>query len=157
MSKNSLDFEGLEARLSSKKIYKLADVKHKLERVAFDIVRFKENDDTAALWQIQSADDGEYIVTLYDPKEEETVKTASLPWEVVLSKTAKELNLFYKGDPIGKVSLSQLGLPESELSHVERYLPKKLSENKKLVKAFLNDLGSSAKNAVLTKYPELGA
>lgn len=154
MSKFSIDYQGLENRIS-KKAYKLSDVKHRLETVAFDIVRFKDGDEGAALWQIQSADDGDYIVTLYS-EDEPTTKTASLPWEVVLSKTSKVLNVFYKGDPIAKVAVSRLGLPESEVNSVEKYLPRKLAENKKLVKALLADLDEPTKNLVLVKYPELG-
>jgi len=154
MRKFSVDYTKLETKLS-KKAYRLSDVKHRLETVAFDIVRFKDGDEGAALWQIQSADDGDYIVTLYDQKEEETVKAASLPWEVILSKTAKVLNIFYKGDPITKVATSKLGLPDTELDTVEKYLPRKLAENKKLVKALLADLDEPTKNSVLVKYPEL--
>ncbi len=153
MSKFSIDYTKLEGTLS-KKAYRLSDVKHRLETVAFDIVRFKDGDEGAALWQIQSADDGDYIVTLYS-EEEPAVKTASLPWEVVLSKTAKVLNVFYKGDPIAKVATSRLGLPESELDTVESYLPRRLAENKKLVTALLSDLDEPTKNSVLNKYPEL--
>lgn len=154
MSKFSVDYTKLESNLS-KKAYKLSDVKDRLETVAFDVVRFKDGDKGAALWQIQSADDGDYIVTLYSDEEAATTKMASLPWEVVLSKTTKELNVFYKGDPIAKVAAAKLGLPEKEIGTVEKYLPRKLAENKKLVKALLNDLDEPTKNSVLFKYPEL--
>lgn len=153
MSKFTVDFTKLENSLL-KKAYKLSDVKHQLETVAFDIVRFKDSDNGADLWQIQSADDGEFIVTKYE--EAEHKKTASANnWEVVVSKVAKTLNIFYKGDPIVKVASKNLGIPETELGSVEKYLPKKLAENKKLVTALLAELPESAKNEVLNKYPEL--
>lgn len=153
MSKFGVDFTKLEEQLL-KKAYKLSDVKDQLETVAFDIVRFKDTDKGADLWQIQSADDGEFIVTKYE--DVEAKKTASAnPWEVVLSKHAKTLNFFYKGDPIVKVASKKLGIADAELSSVERYLPKKLSENKRLVTALLSELPESAKNEVLDKYPEL--
>lgn len=155
MSKFSVDFDKLENKLL-KKAYRLSDVKDKLETVAFDLVKFKDGDHGAALWQIQSADDGDYIVTLYDDVEEQK-KTASLKaWEVVLSKTSKTLNVFYKGDPIVKVATSKLGISAEELNSVERYLPQKLAESKSLVKALLSELPESAKKEVLNRYPELG-
>lgn len=156
MSKDfKVDFTKLEDKLLNK-IYKHADVKDQLETVAFDIVRFKDNDKGADLWQIQSADDGEFIVTKYEDQDAETKKIASSnPWEVILSKAAKTLNFFYKGDPIVKVASKTLGIEESELGSVEKYLPKKLAGNKKLVSALLAELSQSAKNEVLNKYPEL--
>lgn len=154
MSKYQVDFDKLENKLL-KKAYRLEDVKHRLETVAFDIVKFKDGDQGANLWQIQSSDDGDYIVTLYE--EAEQTKTASKHnmWEVYLHKTANTLNVFYKGDPIVRVATDRLGIPVSELSSVESYLPKKLAENKILVRALLAELPESAKNEVLSKYPEL--
>lgn len=150
MSKNFIDYSSLENTIY-KKAYRLSDVKDRLETVAFDIVRFKDSDKGADLWQVQSADDGEYIVSLYQPDEE--VKTSS--WDVVASKTAGDLQISYKGDPLVRISAAKIGIPRSELSQVEVYLPEKLASNKKLVKALLNELPESAKKEVLSKYPEL--
>lgn len=160
MSKFGVDFIGIDfTKLEDKllkKAYKYSEVKDQLETVAFDIVRFKDSDKGADLWQIQSADDGEFIVAKYESEDAAVTKTASSnPWEVVLSKVGKTLNVFYKGDPIVKMASSKLGIDESELSSVERYLPKKLAENKKLVAALLSELPKSTKNEVLNKYPEL--
>lgn len=155
-SKFSLDFTQLEDKLL-KKSYKLSDVKDQLETVAFDIVRFKDNDKGAALWQIQSADDGEYIIALYEDEAENT-KTATAstnPWEVVLSKTSNTLNFFYKGAPLTKMSAVQMGLPASELELAEKYLPTKLAANTNLVASLLNQLPAAVKAEVLSKYPEL--
>ena len=153
MPKFNIDYNGLENKLL-KKAYRLADVQDRLETVAFDVVRFKDGDEASKLWQIQSADDGDYIVTLYeDGGDQNSAITAN--WEVVLSKTAKLLNVYYKGDPIVKVTTKTLGIPDGELPFVEKYLPTKLAENKKLVRALLNQLNEPAKNAVLNRYPEL--
>src|SRR5665213_1952428 len=151
MPNNTIDYDKLEEKLT-KKAYKLADVKDQIDRVAFDIVRFKSDDDTSRLWQIQSSVEGDYIVTLYD--EALVEKTASV-WEVVLSKTANVLNVYYKGDPLVKVATSSLGIPETEINSIPRYLPQKLSENKSLVRALLNQLNEPAKQMVYSKYPEL--
>lgn len=151
MSKNSIDYSGLANKIY-KKAYKLSDVQDQLETVAFDIVRFKDNDMSADLWQVQSADDGDYIVALYQPEEENKV---ACRWGVTLSKTGNDLQVSYKGDPLVRVAASKLGIPRAELSKVEEYLPSKLASNKRLVKALLNELPESAKKEVLNKYPEL--
>lgn len=150
MSKNSIDYSSLENKVY-KKAYRLSEVKDQLETVAFDIVRFKDSDKGADLWQVQSSDDGDYIVSLYQTEEE--VKTAQ--WEVLVNKTAGDLQISYKGDPLVRLSASKIGIPRAELNEVETYLPAKLASNKKLVKALLNELPESAKKEVLSKYPEL--
>jgi hypothetical protein len=150
MSKFSIDYSNLVNKIY-KKAYKLSDVQDQIEVVAFDVVRFKDSDKGAELWQVQSADDGDYIVALYQPEEE---KTASL-WEAVVTKTAGELHISYKGDPLVKIAASKLGIPPAEWSRIPEYLPSKLAENKKLVRALLNELSNSAKEEVLNKYPEL--
>jgi hypothetical protein len=151
MSINKIDYSSLANKIY-KKAYRLSDVKDQLETVAFDIVRFKDSDKAADLWQVQSADDGDYIVALYQPDEEE-VKTAQ--WEVFVNKTAGDLQISYKGDPLVRIASNKLGVPRSELSKVQEYLPSKLASNKRLVKALLNELPPAAKQEVLNKYPEL--
>lgn len=148
--KSSIDYSGLSNKIY-KKAYKLSDIKDQLETVAWDIVRFRDSDKSADLWQVQSADDGDYIVALYQPDEE--VKTAL--WNVVFNKTAGNLHISYKGMPLVRIASNKLGIPSSELSKVEDYLPSKLASKKRLVKALLNELSESAKKEVLNKYPEL--
>jgi hypothetical protein len=150
MSKFSVDYSVLATQIT-KKAFRLADVKDQLESVAFDVVRFKDSDKSADLWQVQSADDGEYIVALYQPEEEE--KTAA--WDVSILKSSGQLQVSYKGDPLVRLNASRLGVPRSEINKVPGYLPAKLATNPKLVKALLNELPESAKNEVLAKYPEL--
>jgi hypothetical protein len=116
------------------------------------VVRFKSDDKGADLWQVQSADDGDYIVALYQPEEE---KKTVVSWDVLVSKTGSDLQISYKGDPIVRMASCKLGIPPTELHKVPVYLPTKLATNKKLVKALLNELSESAKKEVLTKYPEL--
>jgi hypothetical protein len=153
MSKFSVDYSGL-ANTITKKAYRLADVKDQLETVAFDVVRFKDGDKGADLWQVQNAEDGDYIVALYQD-DEEIEKSASGGWSVLVTKTAGDLQVIYKGDPLVKVACSKLGIPRNELHQIEQYLPQKLATNKKLVKALLNELEDSMKLAVFKKYPEL--
>lgn len=146
-----INYKQLEDKLL-KRTYKLSEVKDRIEKVAFDIVRFKDDDKGAALWEIQSADDGEFIISLYE--EPEQTKSAS-SWQVSLSKTADSIQFSYKGAPLVKLAASKLGIPANELNTVERYLPNKLASNKELVKALLSELSEPAKKMVYDKYPEL--
>lgn len=157
MSKYSVDYSGL-AKLT-KKAYRLSDVKDQLEKVAFDVVRFKDGDHGAELWQVQSADDGDYIVALYDEEEAAVEKTASKEsspvWGVLVTKNGSDLQVSYKGDPLVRLSAAKLGIPSHELHQAEKYLPEKLATNKKLVKALLNELNDAARQEVSKRYPEL--
>lgn len=156
MSKFHVDYNQLNESVN-RTSYKLSEVKDKIEKVAFDIVRFKDSDSAANLWKVESSGDGDYIVTLYSPAEDEVVKTASVKndWEVLYSKSSSSLNIFYKGDQIAKLASGDLGLSGPALEQAESFLPKSLSENKKMVVALLNQLPEITKNAVLNKYPEL--
>ena len=153
MPKFSIDYSGLTQL--TKKAYRLADVKDQLETVAFDVVRFKDGDKGADLWQIQNADDGDYIVALYDD-EDEVAKTASAnPWGVFVTKNGHDLQISYKGDPLVRMASAKLGIPSTELHRAEQYLPEKLATNKKLVKALLSELSEAARLEVSRRYPEL--
>lgn len=153
MSRFNVDYSSLDNSIY-KKAYKLEDVKNSIERVAFDIVRFKDNDKGAELWQVQSSEDGDgdYIVALYQPDEDKKVESS---WQVMVNKVAGDLQISYKGDPIVRISATKLGIPRNELHKMEEYLPSKLAENKKLLNSLLNELGQSAKKEVLNRYPEL--
>jgi hypothetical protein len=152
MSKNKfqIDYSSLDTSLD-KKAYKLKDVKHLIEKVGFDICRFKDQDISADLWKVEADEAGEYIVALYQPSDE---KTAGM-WDVSINKLAGDLQISYKGDPIIRLSAGRLGIPRNELDSVPTYLPAKLTSSKKLVSALLSELSKTAKNEVLKKYPEL--
>jgi hypothetical protein len=157
MKNISIDYSGL-ANQFVKKAYRLSDVKDQLETVAFDVVRFKDGDHGAELWQVQSADDGDYIVALYED-EEATEKTASKApppaWSVLVTKNGSDLQVSYKGDPLVRLSAAKLGIPSNELHQAEKYLPEKLATNKQLVKALLSLLNDAARQEVSKRYPEL--
>jgi hypothetical protein len=156
MSKFGLDYSELEGKIT-KKAFRLADVKDQLEVVAFDIVRFRDTDKGADLWQVQSADDGDYIVALYEEDDSAIEKKASAKscWGVIATKTGGDLQISYKGDPIVRLSSAQLGIPSNELHLAEHYLPERLASNKQLVKALLSELNEVARLEVAKRYPEL--
>lgn len=151
--KSTLDYNQLENKID-KKHYKLADVKDKLIKVAFDIVRFKDSDKAADLWQIQAGDDGEYIVALYQ-KDDDTVEKTANNWSVYVNKFASSMEICYKGESLVSVASSKLGMTLEDLEKAKNYLPLKLAQNKDLVKVILNDLDKTTKNQVFNKYPEL--
>ena len=109
----SIDYNSLETTVSNK-IYKLDEVKHRIEKVAFDLVKFKDSKDSDELWQIQEASDGSYIVAKYTDDAKEDKKTASEDkiWDVLVSQ-AGYIHIYYSGVPFAKFSSSELGL-ESE-------------------------------------------
>lgn len=153
--KHSVNFSELTEKLLNK-TYKLADVQHKIEKVAFDVVRFKDGDDAANLWKIEQDNDGSYIVALYDTNSEQSIKTASLKvWDVNFNDKTDTLNVFYKGDHIAKIASSKLGLNKSQLKETLPTLPKSLGSNKKLVNSLLNLLDDGKKTDIIKKFPEL--
>jgi|HubBroStandDraft_5_1064220.scaffolds.fasta_scaffold80735_2 hypothetical protein len=151
MKNISIDYSALANQIT-KKAYRLSDVKDQLETVAFDVVRFKDGDKGAELWQVQNAEDGDYIVALYE--DEELDKTAAT-WDVLVTKNGSDLQVSYKGDPLVRISAAKLGIPRSELYKAEKYLPEKLASNKKLVRALLSELNEAARQEVSKRYPEL--
>jgi hypothetical protein len=150
----TVDLDGVFTKMT-KKAYRLSDVKDQLETLAWDIVRFRDDDNAANLWQVQNAEDGDYIVALYD--EEDLTKTASSnPWTVSVLSLSGDLQVSYKGDPLTKIAFKELGIPRNELFKVPQYLPERLVSNKKLANSLLKKLDATTKQAVLHKYPELG-
>jgi hypothetical protein len=156
MSKSSIDYSSLEKSInkSEQKVYKLADVQHKIRKVAFDIVRFIDGSDIEGLWRVDKTSEGECIIALYD--EEQLEKTASTKsnWKVLLSKQ-NDLHVFYKNEPIIRLAAQDLGVPEDEVNLVPSYLPNKLANNSRLVRGLLNQLSESERQELYKKYPEL--
>ena len=160
--KFSVDYSNLD-KLLDKKTFRLADVQHRIEKVAFDIVRFRDGDPNGTspdgtspeqLWQVQSADDGDYIVSLYredDVKKEAGVKA----WSCTLNKSGSEMYFFYRGDRVAKLSADQLGLPRTELATAVQYLPTRLAANKNLSSALLKQASVEVRVELVKKYPEL--
>jgi hypothetical protein len=152
---NDLDYSHLGNHFAD--THKLADVQHRLVKICFDVVRFKDAD-PEELWQIQNSDDGDYIVARYEtPSETEELpaKTASSsPWEVSIDDK-KHLHIFYKNYQVAKLKASTLGLENTDLETVKRYLPNKLASDQSLVTSLLNTLSQTEKYHVCRTFPEL--
>jgi hypothetical protein len=150
MYKKEMDYDQLFDNLS-KKTYKLSEVSNRLEKVAFDIVKFKDSENPDELWQIQNADDGEYIVARYNS--DEKLSEAKSNWDVIVKDA--NINIFYKNSPITKIAASSLNIQPEDLSTIKSFLPNKLASDKSFVSALLSTLNKSSKERLEKEYPEL--
>ena len=157
MDKYSIDYAELHTDMTRPKFFKYAEVKDRLVRVAYDVVKFQDaSEDIDGLWQIQSTDDGEVIVAMYEPPEGggEAIKSES-SWAVLPDKAASSMNVFYKGEPVHKIASTQVGVPEAELSDFCTSVANKLSENEDFRRSLLEDIPANERVALFSKYPEL--
>jgi hypothetical protein len=152
--KFTIDFNSLDNTLAQEKSYKLSDVQNRIEKVAYDLVRFRDNADTEQLWRIEERPDGPVIVALYGNDGSlmaESVKETE--WNAIPDKTA--MHIFYKGEPIVALSSKELGIPVEEFPLVKSWLPKKLSSDESLQKALFNKMSIACRNSVINRFPEL--
>lgn len=124
------------------------EVKDKLVKVAFDIYRLQD-DKAARLWEVNKADDGNYIVALYSDDDESIEKKSD--WSVEINKSANNVNFYYKGEYVTKLSQKEIGLKPEELHS----LPEKISSNKKLISILLKKADDNTRNNLVSKHPEL--
>jgi len=155
MDKFAVDYSYIDQKLNSQKSYKYEEVKNRLVKVAYDIVRFMDADESIdGLWQIQKTDDGEVIVAMYD----DTVKTASKKtesdWHVFPDRANTSINIFYKNEPIKRIA--------SEMIEDSNFLPSlckdievKLASDDSFRNKLLNELSLDQKSDLLTRFPEI--
>jgi hypothetical protein len=77
MDRYSVDYNNLGQKINSPKIYKYENVKHLLQKVAFDVYKFN-TDNIDGLWKIESTDNGEVIVAQYGIEESGLKAEASI-------------------------------------------------------------------------------
>lgn len=148
MNKFKVDYTNLENAVL-KKAHKYEEVKDQLVKVAFDVYKFK-SDEKAKLWQMHSADDGNYIVALYDSDDDLIEKKSD--WQVIVNKSANNVNFFYQDEYVTKLPLDSFSMNSKDL---ETILPTKLAQNKNLVNLLLKNVNSKVKQSLLTKFPSL--
>lgn len=154
MKKFAIDVDSLENKLQKKTAYRLEDVKDKIRKVAFDVVRFVDNDATIdGLWQIQKHEDGDYIVAMYEDNAQAKVEKTA--WSTITDKTAENINIFYKDTPVCKVATASLNIPKEDILFACEYLPKRLASNSKLVSSLLADISKERREQILELHPEL--
>ena len=155
MKKFAVNYNQLENNLAeSPRAFRLDDVKDKIRKVAFDVVKFHETEGLDGLWQIQKTPDGEYIVANYE-NESLTAESSEedKPWKAVASNDT--VHVFYKEHPVTKVSLSSMGVSKDDSDIFVKTLSEGLSKNAKLRNSLLKNLDSSSKQELLSTYPEL--
>jgi hypothetical protein len=156
MDKYSVDYEQLDVGVNPRKIYRLADVKSRIEKVAFDVVRFVDPEDIDGLWKIERRNDEEVIVSMYeDDNSIEITASSKSAWAAIPDKTKNYVSVYYKGEPVKKIALASVGLKQSDAYMLARTLPNSLASNPALVRKMVNELGSEDKELLVKKYPEL--
>jgi hypothetical protein len=154
--KFTVDFDHLsQTLLPRKRAYRLADVEDRIERVAYDLVRFRDNADTDQLWKIEESAEGPVIVALYGEDGELKTSESSVKkdWDAIPDK--KAVHIFYKGEPLVSFSSQELGIPVEEFGVLRRWLPRKLEADQSLQKALLSKVASSGRELIAQRFPEL--
>jgi hypothetical protein len=156
MERFSVDYGKLVQKVDQPKAYRLNDVKDRIERVAFDVVRFRDNEDTDMLWKIEERADGPVIVALYDDSTGalKSKSNSENKWETLADKTAGNIHVYYKGEPIAKFAASDMGIPREDLGLLVKWLPNKLAEDSELV-GFVMSKSGEGKGMIIKRHPEL--
>jgi hypothetical protein len=154
MNKFAVNYQELEIKLADKpQVFKLADVKDKIRVVAFDVVKFHDSDGLDGLWQIKQTEEGEYIVATYDDSELTSEASVQTPWNALEQNGL--VHIFYKNDPVTKISLASVGIPAEEAYLFVSHLPKSLAANKKLAASMLKELSDEERKELFASHPEL--
>lgn len=154
MNKFSVDYMDLQSKLSQKRAFRLSDVKEKIKKVAFDVVRFVDSDKLDDLWQIHRDGEDEYIVAMYE--EEQVEKKASLiNWRVIPDGSGKNIHLFYKDTPIKKIALAPLGIPTEDAWLVSHSISQKLASDRSFFDSFVKELTITEKQILREVEPSL--
>ena len=155
MDRFLVDFTKLDTKMNGPKVYKLADVQHKIQKVAFDIVRFRDNEDTDQLWRIEESVDGPVIVAMYESFHEDSKiaeASAKSDWGAI-ADSETHVNVLYKGEAVKTIAASKLGVEDVHL--LCKWLPKKLSSDSGFRTALVKDIPRESRDLLLSKYPEL--
>ena len=137
MQKFSVDFDQIDKTLN-KKTYKYADVKDKLVKVAFDVVRFFD-DNIDGLWKIQKDKNGEVIVALYEEPSIEKSASVTKKWDAVTDQSKSNLYIMYKNTVISKIASSELPIPKDELAIFANSISENINSNSELQQKILKE------------------
>jgi hypothetical protein len=111
MDKFEVDLSEIQRMLDKNRLPIIGN-EHRMVRVAFDLFRLK-GDEADDLWQVQSADDGEFLVRTYSLPEDNEVKTSS-DWSVSADGKFASLTVSYRGVPIKRLDTSEYGAKTPE-------------------------------------------
>jgi hypothetical protein len=162
MDKFAFDYSTLEKDLEKPKSYRYEDVKDKIVRIAYDIVRFQGPDeDIDSLWKIQTTDDGDVIVAMYEEGEgkiaEASVKSSA--WNVV-TDSKQNFHIFYKDSPIkiiacSEVGISFVGISSNDIQMFCQDVGQKLNDDQDLRQTLMAELPATQRTELFRQYPEL--
>jgi len=153
MDKYKIDLEGVVNRVNAPKIYKLADVQSRIQRLGCGVVRFVDENNKVGLWKIMEDEDGsEYIGAMYEDNYKDVVKNS---WTMESDKLKKTATIFYKNTPITNIVFAEIGIPEKEVDSFLRHLPERLAENKQVVQKMLNSIDKDYKASLVKQFPEI--
>jgi hypothetical protein len=161
MEKFAVDYSSLATSLDKKnKEFKLKDVEDRVVKVAYDVVKFIDDDahEFSNLWQIKNTPDGEVIVAMYSDlgitasTENTTIKSS---WDAVVDRSKEAVHIFYKDEPIKKIVLDQVGISKSDAHTACEVIKQKLASDKNSQQKLLNDLSDKEKTELFSRYPEL--
>lgn len=162
MEKFPVDISELTYNILKKKAYRLSDVQDQIEKVAFDVVRFRDNKDTDVLWKIQETSEGPVIVALYDEDNSElpaitsSISAKKNDWEALSDKAASFIDIFYHGEPVIKIKASDVPeMSKEDFSAMPRWLPNKLAEDEGFQSTILKKMASANREVFVSKHPEL--
>jgi hypothetical protein len=155
---------GLTREMLNRSSYYVSEVSDRIVKVAFDIVRFKDDDNDAHLWEVQSSDDGDYIVALYDVSEDAQKKQSSHMSSMSKKASANEwsitvndgtIDAYKSGVFIFRIASTVLGIPTEEAYLTKSYLPKKLASDPNFVQAIVKTFPASQQVKIASKLSEL--
>lgn len=149
MSKFEIDFQELgKTIISDPNKIPLKGNEHRLVRVAFDLFHLKDGN-PEDLWQVQSSDDGEFLVRTYALPEDEEKKVASSKWEVKLDKKEENLTVAYRNIPLMKLAAKDFGITTPEETKLfQRMIFNKLATDNEFVGKVVQNL-SEEKQSIL--------
>lgn len=154
MDKFNIDFDNLSEKMKKKRAYRMEDVKGRIRKVAFDVVRFIDSEGLDNLWKVKTVGDEEYIVAMYGEDEEKVEKTASENlWRAI--ENGRGVDIFYKGAAVGTIDLSSLGFDPSDRQLASQWIPVKLGEDRDFTDRFISSLSSSERENLAVVAPEL--
>lgn len=156
MDKFAVNYNDVKTQLNQKRKYRLADVKDRLQKVAFDVVRFVDSDKLDDLWKVERDGDDEYIVAMYDDQvlTSEASSVTANDWNVLPDKIGN-IHVFYKETPIKKISLASLNISQNDAHSTCRLVKEKLASSQTFLRKFVNELTETERDSLVEVNPTI--
>lgn len=147
MFKFDLNYDELKEYFVKKDRMPLKGNENKIVRVAFDLFRIKDND-PEELWQVQSSEDGEFLVRTFSVPDEDGLTTTS-SWSVNSDKKEENITVAYQNMPIVRVATKDYNANDSEsVIILKRTLLDNLKNNYTFAFQFVADLPIEKQSAL---------